>query len=498
MGRRIKDQSWIIDTKRFVGKPSALRAVEPNGDYLIMAMFDGEEIENDHNLYKINLNEKGRISIRLIEDSDEIFEESWLKEMDGLGTPRRQRYGENLWRGRLGDPEPLYSPKLPYGDEWWARLGIPYLSIDNGNYVLTQVEREGEEGEAEDGLDDIEGGRFLLVRPLKNGKPVEIDLEWPRGFRRNYHAGEPSALGTLHSEDTYAIIFEGKRVINVFREGEKLVLNLNFGKVNGPAELKWANVSSRGVGFFSPHLWMGFTEDGSRLITASFLPYWNDWDDLYYSGERSTAYRESFRWKVKSWDIDGRVAEMVRTRARLDGKWKDANERKIRADALTNAGLPFHIARLMALRKISDKEGIKLFRYLRSGGAPDVNANQQDPLEKIDGLAFSGKLSKEDARWLIENREHIELIEAIIEGDYSMERARGLLIDMGFADYPEAVTRVVGGAAPETVAMIFGINLETSIRTEKKIEEKTPPPTEKETEAKKERRGFFRRRSRFS
>ena len=176
MGRRIKDQSWIIDTKRFVGKPSALRAVEPNGDYLIMAMFDGEEIENDHNLYKINLNEKGRISIRLIEDSDEIFEESWLKEMDGLGTPRRQRYGENLWRGRLGDPEPLYSPKLPYGDEWWARLGIPYLSIDNGNYVLTQVEREGEEGEAEDGLDDIEGGRFLLVRPLKNGKPVRLGM----------------------------------------------------------------------------------------------------------------------------------------------------------------------------------------------------------------------------------------------------------------------------------------------------------------------------------
>jgi hypothetical protein len=119
-------------------------------------------------------------------------------------------------------------------------------------------------------------------------------------------------------------------------------------------------------------------------------------------------------------------------------------------------------------------------------------------LEKIDELAFSGELSKEDAKWLIENRNHVELIEAIIQGDFSIKRAKDILIDMGFADYPEAVTRVVDGAEPETVAMIFGINLETSTRTEKRIEEKTPPPTEKETEPKKERRGFFRRRSRFS
>ena len=273
-------------------------------------------------------------------------------------------------------------------------------------------------------------------------------------------------------------------------------IDLDFGQHFGRPDETFSQESvGETPGLGADNISMAFTEDASRLTVLSYLPYHSgDVDEYGWSEEGSADYR----WVVHSYDVDGRLAEIERTRLRKEGKWKTQAERKDRTDGLTNAGLPFHIARLISLHGIGDNEGILLFRYLRSGGAPDINANQQDPLEKIDGLAFSGKLSKEDAKWLIENREHIELIEAIIEGNFSMDRAKGLLIDMGFADYPEAVTRVVDGAEPETVAMIFGINSKTRTRTERRMEEEAPAPTEEEPETKKGRRGFFRRRSRFS
>ncbi len=450
MGGRIKDQSWIIETKRFVGEPCGLRVVEPNGNYLILEKFENFRGQRKRSgipdLYKINLNEGGRISTRLIEDSDEIFEESWVKEMDGLGTPRRQRYAENLWKDGL---EPLYSPRLPYDNSMAERHNIPNMSIDNGTHLLA-AGIEGEKGTI------FEKIVKLFVRPIsKRGNPKEINLECPHRFRRNHHADAPCALGTLHSEDTYAIIFEGKRVINVFREGEKLVLNLNFGKVRGPAQLKWSTEIN--LGLQSPSLWMGFTDDGSRLITASFLPYWNDWDDLYYSSERGTAFQESFRWKVKSWDIDGRVAEMARTKLRLEGKWKAESEREKRTKALSSAGLPGHVAELMALHEISDEDGIALFRHLRQGGVPATPSSEEDPLARIDKMAFTGVIGREDARFLIENRQHAELVNAIAETDLDVEYARWLLVGKGFADHPDAVRRVLGGASVDTVAKIEGI-----------------------------------------
>ena len=486
MGGRIKDQSWIIETKRFVGEPCGLRVVEPNGNYLILEKFENFRGQRKRSgipdLYKINLNEGGRISTRLIEDSDEIFEESWVKEMDGLGTPRRQRYAENLWKDGLG---PLYSPRLPYDNSMAYRHNIPYMSIDNGTHLLAA----GIEGEKWTVGEQIVK---LFVKPIsKRGNPKEIDLECPKRFRRNYHAHHPWALGTLHSEDTYAIIFEGKRVINVFREGEKLVLNLNFGRVRGPAQLKWSTDDN--LGLQSPSLWMGFTEDGSRLITASFLPYWSD--EIFKPLPASL--QESFRWKVKSWDIDGRVAEMVRTKLRLEGKWKADSERKERSSRLTSAGLPEHVAKLMALHGISDEDGIALFRHLRQGGVPSIPSSEEDPLRQIDEMAFTGAISKEDARFLVENREHVELVLAIAETDLDVDYARWLLDERGFSGHPGAVRRVLKGAEVDTVAMVEGIGPGQPMP-----KEKAPSEPEEERDAEPEqnkpaREGFWRRRGRF-
>ncbi len=450
MGRRIKDRSWRIETKRFAGEPCGLRVVEPNGKYLILEKFENFAGERKHSgvpdLYKINLKEGGRTSTRLIEESDKIFQESWVKEMDFMERPRRQRYAENLWKdGRV----PLYSPMLPYGNRMSSRHKIPYMSIDDGAHVLV-ASIKGEKGTTDERISR------LFVRPFsKGGLLKEIALECPEGFRRNCHADGPRALGTLHSDDTYAIIFEGKRVINVFRQGNQLTLNLNFGKVRGPAQLKWS--TGIDLGLNCPSLWMGFTDDGSRLLTAAYLPYWNDWDDLFYSGERSTAFRGAFRWEVRSWDIDGRVSETRRTGLRLEGRWKTQSERKSRSTALTKAGLPNHVAELMALHGTSDEDGIALFRHLRKGGVPAAPPSEEDPLALIDEMAFTGAIGREDARFLVENRQHAELVLAIAETDLDVDYARWLLVERGFSDHPDAVRRVMGGASVDTVAKVEGI-----------------------------------------
>ena len=69
---------------------------------------------------------------------------------------------------------------------------------------------------------------------------------------------------------------------------------------------------------------------------------------------------------------------------------------------------------------------------------------------------------------------------------------------MGFANYPEAVTRIVNGSAPETVAMIFGIEMETNSNAQEIAEEKIPDTIEEKLESKEKRKAFFRRRGRFS
>ncbi len=241
----------------------------------------------------------------------------------------------------------------------------------------------------------------------------------------------------------------------MFRQGNQLTLNLNFGKVRGPAQLKWS--TGIDLGLNCPSLWMGFTDDGSRLLTAAYLPYWNDWDDLFYSGERSTAFRGAFRWEVRSWDIDGRVSETRRTGLRLEGRWKTQSERKSRSTALTKAGLPNHVAELMALHGTSDEDGIALFRHLRKGGVPAAPPSKEDPLALIDEMAFTGAIGREDARFLVENRQHAELVLAIAETDLGVDYARWLLVERGFSDHPDAVRRVMGGASVDTVAKVEGI-----------------------------------------
>lgn len=449
--RRIKDRSWRIGGSRFSGKPCAIRLVEPNGKYLILERLHRAGVrKKTPEFYKMDLKEGGVIDTTFIEPGEllKIIDKPWAKKMDITSFRRkvdnRMRDGgkdlfdSNLWRD---DHKPLFSPGIWHTEEY----DIPFLIIDDGKYVLTEVEREGEEGEAEDGSEDIEGGYFLAVREIKStGKPVEIDLDWPWRIRRNKHKARPDALGTLHSKDTYAIIFDGKRIINVFRSGEKIRMTLEFGYVPPSNCLRWRQ------GNLQFHndimMWMGFNQDGSRLLTVSYLPYGG-------GPRRASAYH----WEVKSWDIDGRLAEMARTRSRLDGKWKIQSERKSRSDALTKAGLPWHVAELMARNRITDTDGIELFRYLRQGGILATPENKEDPIAQIDEMAFTGAVGKEDARFLVENREHVELIRAISKEELDVDYARWLLVERGFSGHPDAVRRILGGAEVNTVAMIEGI-----------------------------------------
>ena len=250
-------------------------------------------------------------------------------------------------------------------------------------------------------------------------------------------------------------------------------------------------------------MWMGFTGDGSRLLTVALLPFWNHWDDLYYSGERSTALEEAFRWEVRSWDIDGRVAEMARTRLRLEGKWKAESEREKRTKALSSAGLPVHIARLISRHGLSDREGISIFNRLREGGVPSEGSTDNDPLKLIDELVFSRRVSVEDGRFLVENRDHVNLVTAIADGSRTLEWARWLLLDRGFSDHPDATSRVITGADVETVAMvekIVPVPSEEAKQTEPADVEgsKEVDPDESATDTGESRKPFWRRKSRFA
>jgi len=442
--RRIKDRSWRIGGSRFSGKPCAIRLVEPNGKYLILERLHRAGVrKKTPEFYKMDLKEGGVIDTTFIEQGEllKIIDKPWAKKM-GLSPHRaddRSAFDSDSEVYKNGH-DCLFSPSN-HEDEY----DIPFLTIHDGKYVLTEVEREGEEGEAEDGSEDIEGGHFLFVSEIKStAKPVEIDLDWPWRIRRNKHKARPEALGTLHSKDTYAIIFEGKRIINVFRSGEKIRMTLEFGYVPPSNCLRWRQ------GNLQFHndimMWMGFNQDGSRLLTVSYLPYGG-------GPRRASAYH----WEVKSWDIDGRLAEMARTRSRLDGKWKIQSERKSRSDALTKAGLPWHVAELMARYRITDTDGIELFRYLRQGGILATPENKEDPIAQIDEMAFTGAVGKEDARFLVENREHVELIRAISKEELDVDYARWLLVERGFSGHPDAVRRILGGAEVNTVAMIEGI-----------------------------------------
>lgn len=432
--RRINDRSWRIGGSRFSGKPCAIRLVESDGKYLILERLTRSGTrKKTPEFYQMDLKEGGVIDTTFIEPSDllKIIDSPWAKKM-GLSTKRKKGERKSQFASQWADGhKPLFSP-----NNWQDEYDVPFLIIDDGKYVLTEVEREEE---------NYEDYKALAVREIKStGKPVEIDLDWPYRIRRNKHKGRPDALGTLHSKDTYAIIFEGKRIINVFRSGEKIRLNLEFGYVPPSNCLRWREGK---VEYTEVMMWMGFNQDGSRLLTVSYLPY-----------QIVTSYGDSaYHWEVKSWDIDGRLAEMARTRSRLDVKWKTQSEQKLRSDALAKAGMPWHVAELMARYRITDKDGIELFRYLRQGGVLATPENKQDPIAQIDEMAFTGSVGKEDARFLVENREHVELIRAISKGELDVDYARWLLVERGFSNHPDAVRRILDGADVNTVAMIEGI-----------------------------------------
>jgi len=312
---------------------------------------------------------------------------------------------------------------------------------------------------------------------------------------RNWRRIPVIVSSTDSNKRPLALLFDAGRKINVFKDQKKIDISLNFGHYYGdPKNIYMIDNCMGHLQLNNKFVSMEFNFDSSRLVVLSYLPY--NLKKGNYTDRRE--HPEPYQWRVTSYDIDGRAVEIERTKHRKEGSWKLQSLRKVRTDALANAGLPVHIAKLIAMNKIEDKEGIKLFHYLRSGGVPEINTNEKDSLEKIDEMVFSGRLLKEDAKWLIGNRNHVELIEAIIQNNFTIKEAKKILIDMGFANYPEAVTRIVNGSAPETVAMIFGIEMETNSNAQEIAEEKIPDTIEEKLESKEKRKAFFRRRGRFS
>ena len=264
-----------------------------------------------------------------------------------------------------------------------------------------------------------------------------------------------------------ALVYGAGRKIMVSTETRGFIhIALNFGEFPGSPE----DIFSRNENNFlcnSKNIYMNFTADNKRLVVLSYLPYSTRFDGKSDNGGE---------YRVKSYDIAGRYSEIERGKLRREDAREKIKIRKKRIDALTKAGLPFHIAKLMALNEIEDDDGIELFRYLRSGGIPGININDQDPLELIDKFAFSSAISRENAKFLIQNRQHIKLIKSILNGETSLDDAKILLLDMNFQDYPEAVERVVDGADIITVAKIYGIKpKEINHRKDSEKDENTKP-----------------------
>ena len=250
-------------------------------------------------------------------------------------------------------------------------------------------------------------------------------------------------------------------------------------------------------------MWMGFNRNGSRLITVSYLPYHKHFDKNREQTDEDDYTKYPYRWEVKSWDIDGRVEEMARTRLRLDGKWKKQAEHAKRTKSLASAGLPFHVAYLISRHGLSDREGISIFNRLREGGVPGEGSTDNDPLKLIDELVFSRRVSTEDGRFLVENRNHVDLVSAIADGSRTLEWARWLLLDRGFFGHPEATSRIIDGADVETVAMVERI---TSAPREEAAKQIEPADTEEFKEAAQDepatdtesKEPFWKRKSRFT
>jgi len=170
------------------------------------------------------------------------------------------------------------------------------------------------------------------------------------------------------------------------------------------------------------------------------------------------------------------------------------NAKRNRARDLAVAGIPQHIASLMAEHVISDEDGIGLLRYLRQG-EPSGKLRKNDILMMIDEMAFTAAISREDAKFLVENREHVTLVRSISEGNHDVDYARWLLDEKGFSGHPMASTRVVNGADIDRVAMVEGIE------SAKPVSEESSETEEEESESDATgapaRPTYRRRRGRF-
>tara|TARA_B110000444_G_C18850272_1_gene604977 strand:+ start:2002 stop:3759 length:1758 start_codon:yes stop_codon:yes gene_type:complete len=344
------------------------------------------------------------------------------------------------------------------------------------NHVTMSIEckynREATNWEDERGVGVLEmelkpsNLKITRVREFWRKKPRYVDkieqlkeIKRPKKYSNNNWGKEPGLeqyavdehrLGIDESKSGLALVYGAGRKIMVSTEGRGFIhIALNFGEFPGSPE----DIFSRNENNFlcnSKNIYMNFTADNKRLVVLSYLPYSTRFDGKSDNGKVLT---------VKSYDVAGRYSEIERGKLRREDASGKIKIRKKRIDALTKAGLPFHIAKLIALNEIEDDEGIELFRYLRSGGIPGININDQDPLELIDKFAFSSAITRENAKFLIQNRQHIKLIKSILNGETSLDDAKYLLLDMNFQEYPEAVERVVEGADKETVAKIYGIKM---------------------------------------
>ena len=135
-------------------------------------------------------------------------------------------------------------------------------------------------------------------------------------------------------------------------------------------------------------------------------------------------------------------------------------------DVLITSGLPKHIEIDYLISELEPMEYAKLFDFLRSSGAPYQSVNEFDILNDIDYYVFTGIISKEDGLFLINHRNHIELMQDRFSKKLKLDKnnamvnstfVRWLLIERGFNEFPESVKKVLKGADVDSVVIMDGI-----------------------------------------
>jgi len=188
---------------------------------------------------------------------------------------------------------------------------------------------------------------------------------------------------------------------------------------------------------------------------------------------------KSMTWmrnEIRSYDDEARQKreKLVEESNDAAKKKRDAAKKKRDAakkgkkllDVVITSGLPKHIEIDYLISELEPLEYAKLFDFLRSSGAPYQSVNEFDILNDIDYYVFTGIISKEDGLFLINHRNHIELMQDRFSKKLKLDKnnarvnstfVRWLLIERGFNEFPESVKKVLKGADVDSVVIMDGI-----------------------------------------